>query len=255
MPQLKPLQSEGGFSVAESTIIDSNRNVLAANSVEVINSSFTTSYKKEFISYNTANNANSTVNLDDFESISSNKICFSSANILLSWKGYPIGSYNVNTNESIVRVSLANHALSVGNNITIIFDATYSSQDGTYQVLEVTSPSTFTFDTGVVFDPLDPIVNSILEISSYGDSWEYSLKIETTILSDNSNNLTISGIAKTITKESIPPGHTWNVIPQVNNSNQTFGYQIAISSNGSLENISSGVKATAHITNVLAQKE
>ena len=94
-----------------------------------------------------------------------------------------------------------------------------------------------------------------MEISSYGDSWEYSLKIETTILSDNSNNLTISGIAKTITKESIPPGHTWNVIPQVNNSNQTFGYQIAISSNGSLENISSGVKATAHITNVLAQKE
>ena len=36
MPQLKPLQSEGGFSVAEATIIDENRNIIDANSVKVL---------------------------------------------------------------------------------------------------------------------------------------------------------------------------------------------------------------------------
>lgn len=255
MPQLKPLQSEAGFSVAESTIIDSTRNIRAANSVEVVNSSFTSSYKKEFISYNTANNTNSTVDLNNFEPISANRICFSSSNTLLTWKGYPIGSYNVNANESLVTVSLPNHGLSAGSNINIIFDPLYSSQNGSYVVSEVLSSSVFTFDTGVIFDPLNPIVNSLLEISSYGDSWEYSIKVETTILSDSLNNLSIAGISKTVTKENIPPGHVWMVIPQVNNSNQTFGYQVSISSNGSLENLSTGVKVTAHITNVLAQRE
>jgi hypothetical protein len=255
MPQLKPLHSDAGFAVAENTIIDASRNVVSANSVEVVNSSFTTSYKKEFITYNTANDTSSTVSLNNFESIISNRICFSAANALLTWKGYPIGSYTVNTNESLVTVTLSGHGLSAGNFIDVIFDQSFSAQDGTYNVVEVLSPSIFTFDTGTIFDPINPIVNSILEISSYGDTWEYSIKLETTILSDAANNLTISGIAKTITKENIPPGHSWNIIPQVNNSNQTFGYQVAISSNGTLENYSDGVKATAHVSNVLAVRQ
>lgn len=255
MPQLKPLHSDAGFAVAEDTIIDASRNVVAANSIEVVNSSFTTSYKKEFITYNTANDTSSTISLDNFESIASNRICFSSANALLTWKGYPIGSYTVNANESLVTVTLSGHGLAAGNSIDIIFDETFSAQDGTYTIVEVLSPSIFTFDTGVVFDPINPVVNSTLEISSYGDTWEYSIKLETTILSDAANNLTLSGIAKTITKENIPPGHSWNVIPQVNNSNQTFGYQVAISSNGTLENYSDGVKATAHVSNVLAVRQ
>jgi len=255
MPQLKPLHSDAGFAVAEDTIIDSSRNVVAANSVEVVNSSFTSAFKKEFISYNTANNTSSTKSLDDFQSIASNRISFSSANALLTWKGYPIGSYTVNANESLVTVTLSGHGLSAGNSIDIIFDATFSAQDGTYTVIEVLSPSIFTFDTGVVFDSINPIVNSLLEISSYGNTWEYSIKLETTILSDATNNLSISGIAKTVTKENIPPGHSWNVVPQVNNSNQTFGYQVSISSNGTLENYGSGVQCIAHITNVIAPRE
>ena len=255
MPQLKPLHSDAGFAVAEDTIIDPSRNVVAANSVEVVNSSFTTSYKKEFISYNTANNTSSTVSLDDFQSIVSNRICFSSANAILTWKGYPIGSYTVNANESLVTVTLTGHGLSAGNSIDIIFDQAFSAQDGTYTVVEILSPSIFTFDTGVVFDAINPVVNSSLEISSYGNTWEYSVKLETTILSDAANNLSISGIAKTVTKENIPPGHSWNIVPQVNNSNKTFGYQVAISSNGTLENYSDGVKATAHVSNVLAVRQ
>lgn len=255
MPQLKPLHSDAGFAVAEDTIIDSSRNVVAANSVEVVNSSFTTSYKKEFITYNTANDTTSTISLDNFENIASNRICFSSANALLTWKGYPIGTYVVNANESIVTVTLSGHGLSAGDSIDIIFDAAFSAQDGTYTVVEVLSSSSFTFDTSVVFDPISPIVNSLLEISSYGDTWEYSIKVETTILSDEFNNLTLAGISKSITKENIPPGHSWSVSPQVNNANQTFGYQVSISSNGTLENYSSGVKATAHVINVLAQRE
>ena len=37
---LKSLQSEGGFSVSEETIIDSTRNILKANSVQVVKSTF-----------------------------------------------------------------------------------------------------------------------------------------------------------------------------------------------------------------------
>ena len=69
MPQLKPLHSDAGFAVAEDTIIDSSRNVTAANSVEVVNSAFTSVSKKDFISYNTANDTSSTVTLDDFVNI------------------------------------------------------------------------------------------------------------------------------------------------------------------------------------------
>lgn len=256
MPQLKPLHSDAGFAVAEDTIIDSNRNVTAANSIEVVNSSFTTASKKEFITYNTANDTSSTVTLDNFQNLSANKVAFSTANCILTWKGYPIGSYNVNANESIVQVTLSDHGLSAGDSVTVIFDAAYSAQDGTYTVVEVLSSSVFTFDTSVVFDPLNPVVASLLEISApYGQNWELSLKIETSILSDGANNLTTSGILKSVTKDNTPPGHVWDVIPLVNNSNQTFGYQISASSNGTFENYGTGVQCIAHISNVIAQRE
>ena len=256
MPQLKPLHSDAGFAVAEDTIIDSGRNVTAANSVEVVNASFTSASKKDFISYNTANDTTGTVILDDFVNLPANRVAFSSADCILTWKGYPLGSYSVNANESVVTVTLDNHGLVAGQNITVIFDAPSSGQDGTYAVSEIISSSVFTFFTGTVFDAVNPIVNSPLEISiPYGQSWELSLKIETTILSDSLNNLTISGVLTTITKDNIPPGHTWTVIPLVNNSNQTFGYQVSASANGTFENYGSGVKCIAHITNVIAQRE
>ena len=83
------------------------------------------------------------------------------------------------------------------------------------------------------FDAVNPIINSPLEISvPYGQSWELSLKDRTTVLSDNANNLTLAGVLTSVTKDNVPPGHTWTVIPLVNNSNQTFGYQVSISANG-----------------------
>ena len=256
MPQLKPLHSDAGFAVAEDTIIDSGRNVTAANSVEVVNSAFTSASKKDFISYNTANDTSSTVTLDDFVNLPANRVAFSQADCILTWKGYPLASYNVNANESVVTVTLPDHGLVAGQNVTVIFDAPNSSQDGTYAVSEVISSSVFTFFTGTVFDAVNPIINSPLEISvPYGQSWELSLKIETTVLSDNANNLTLAGVLTSVTKDNVPPGHTWTVIPLVNNSNQTFGYQVSVSANGTLENYGSGVQCIAHITNVIAQRE
>ena len=42
---LKSLQSEGGFSVAEATIIDENRNIIDANTVKVLDSTNDKTFK------------------------------------------------------------------------------------------------------------------------------------------------------------------------------------------------------------------
>ena len=54
MPRvLKSLQSEGGFSVRESTIIDPNRDIIDANSVKVTNVLNATAFKKELVGFAT----------------------------------------------------------------------------------------------------------------------------------------------------------------------------------------------------------
>jgi hypothetical protein len=252
---LKPLQSEGGFSVAEESIIDPQRNILKANSIEVVNNTFTDAFKKEFISFNTATDISSTVNLEPFSDVSSNNIIFSKANILLSWKGYVIAQYSVNANSSIATVTLDNHGLSIGSNVTLLFDTQGTESNGTYPVLNIINNSVFTVDTGIVFNPSQSIVNGTVEITSYGLYWEYSLEIITTCLSDSSNNLTLAGVSKTVLKDNIPVGHIWNVFPTVNNTLKTFGYQVQISTNGTLESQANGVECSAFITNVSSVRD
>jgi hypothetical protein len=252
---LKPLQSEGGFSVAEESIIDPNRNIIKANSVEVVNNTFLNAYKKEFISFNTATNASSTVNLEQFTEVSSSNIIFSKANVVLTWKGYVIGQYNANANSSIASISLDNHGLVAGTNVTLSFDTQGIANNGTFPVLTTPNNNTFTVDTGVVFNPSQSIVNGILEVTSFGLYWEYSAEIITTCLSNNSNNLTLAGVSKTVLKDNIPVGHTWNVYPIVNNTQKTFGYQVQISTNGSLELQGNGVECAAFITNVSSTRD
>ena len=49
MPKiLKSVQSDGGFSVADETIIDPTRNIIDANSVKVLEISNSRTFKKEF---------------------------------------------------------------------------------------------------------------------------------------------------------------------------------------------------------------
>jgi hypothetical protein len=252
---LKPLQSEGGFSVSEESIIDPDRNILKANSVEVVNNTFANAFKKEFITFNTATDTITTVNLDPFADIAADSISFSRANILLTWKGYPIGQYNVNVNSPIASILLDNHGLSQGDTITLAFDPEGSANNGTYTVSSVINDSNFTVNTGVVFNPSQSIVNGTVEITSYGLYWEYSVDVTTTFLSDTSNNLTISGVSKTILKDNIPVGHNWQVTPVVNNIQKTFGYQVDISTNGTLENQSGGVECVAFITNVTTTRD
>lgn len=252
---LKPLQSEGGFSVSEESIIDPQRNILKANSVEVVNNTFSDAVKKEFITFNTATDVSSTVNLEPLYSVSTSSIVFSKANILLSWKGYVVGQYNANVNSSIAVITLNNHGLSAGSNVTLSFDPQGSGSNGTFPILNVINNNTFTVDTGIIFNPSQSIVNGAVEITSYGLYWEYSLEIITTCLSDNSNNLTLAGVSKTVLKDNVPVGHIWNVYPTVNNSQQTFGYQVEITANTTLELQGGGVECVAFITNVSSTRD
>jgi hypothetical protein len=252
---LKPLQSEGGFSVSEESIIDPDRNILKANSVEVVNNTFADATKKEFITYNTATNSSPTVNLNPFFPVGTSSIVFSKANVLITWKGYPIAQYNVNANSPIATITLDNHRLSQGNSISLIFDNDGSVADGTYTVTSVINNSTFTVNTGIVFNPSQSIVNGTVEITSYGLYWEYSAEVVTTCLSDENNNLTLAGVSKTVLKDDVPVGHTWNVVPTANNTEKTFGYQVEINTNGDLEFRSAGVECAAFITNVSSTRD
>lgn len=252
---LKPLQSEGGFSVSEESIIDPDRNILKVNSIEVINNSFSDATKKEFITFNKANDAGSTVNLNNFITVGANQIVFSKASILLTWKGYPTAQYNVNINESVARIFLDNHGLEVGDSVTLAFDAAGQANDGTYTISNVIDISTFEVDTGSVFDPFNAIIGGIVELQNFGLYWEYSAEITTTCLSDSSNNLSIAGVSKTVLKDNVPVGHVWNINPVINNVAKTFGYQVEITTNASLEFQSTGVDCVGYICNVSSGRE
>lgn len=251
---LKPLQSEGGFSVSEESIIDPDRNILKANSVQVVNSLKADADKQEFISFNKATDASTTVNLDDFVDVGSSTVIFSSANIILSWKGYVVAQWNANANSSIATITLNNHGFEVNDSLNISF-INYPGNNGTFNVSEVVSDSVFRVDTGIIFDPFSSIVNEELEIITPGQYWEYSTEITTTCLSDSTNNLTLAGISKVILKDNVPLGHEWSVLPTVNNTTKTFGYQVQITSNGTLERHGTGVECVGFITNVSASRD
>jgi len=252
---LKSLQSEGGFSVSEETIIDSTRNILKANSVQVVNNTFADANKIEFIGNNLANDTNATVTLDPSQTINANTIVFSKTSSLITWKGYPVGQYNVNLGDTTASISLENHGFAQGDSITLQFDAAGSVADGTYTVTSVIDDTNFTVNTGIVFDAVSAIVNGSVEITSYGLYWEYSLELSTTCLSDSTNNLSLAGTSRTVLKDNVPPGHTWEIEPIVNNVNKTLSYQITITSNSSIELQGSGAECMGFISNVSAIRD
>lgn len=252
---IKALQSEGGFSVSEEPIIDVDRNVLKANSVQVVNNTFADAIKTEFISFNKANDTTTSVTLEPLESVAANTIVFSKSDIVLSWKGYVVAQYSANASDNTAIITLTNHGLSEGDSVTLIFDAQGSLNDGTYTVTSVQDENVVLVDCANIFDNVSPIVNGTVEYTQYGLYWELSAEVSTTCLSDASQTLILAGVSKTILKDNIPLGHTWDIEPFINNTTKEFGYQITITSNGSIELQSDGVECVGFVTNVSAVRD
>ena len=251
---LKSLQSDGGFSVSESTIIDAQRNIIDAHTIKVQNNSNDKTFKKEFIAHSLLNNSNTSVVLSPGHEIDSNRIVFVTGFLLGTWEGYPIVEFTSNANSVIVTCTLNGHGLTTGDSISVEFaNSTYSSFNNTYTVT-VTSESAFTFETLTPLDANNPVLNETLEITNLGGTWEYAVKIESAVLSDASQNLTTAAHAITVVKDNLPPGHSWNVSPTVNNVTKEFSFLSSVSSNGNLELRGSGVRWCARVDIVYTER-
>ena len=252
---LKSLQSEGGFSVREATIIDATRNIVDVNSVKVTNVLNTTAFKKEYVAFASLNDAISSTDLQPAHVIDRNKVAFTNVFAIATWEGYPIGLYTINANESIVSISLANHELITGDSIIASFDSSVSSSNGTYQVV-VVDDNNFTFDIGTPIDAVNPTIGNV-EFTNYGSKWEYAIKIETAIITDDvaDQTLSIAAVSSTIVRDNVPPGHTWGLIPSVNQTTKEFSYQASVSSNGTLESIGTGVRWVGNVGAVVTERD
>ena len=251
---LKSLQSDGGFSVAESTIIDSERNIIDAHTIKVLNNSNNKTFKKEFISHSILTDSNPSVTLDPGHPVEADRIVFVSGFLLGTWEGYPIVEFTANANGLVVSCTLDNHGLTTGDIITVEFkNATYSAFNNSYTIT-VTSNSTFTFDTPSALDQNNPVLNEVLEITNLGSNWEYAVKVESAVLSDSSNILSTAAHAITIVKDNIPPGQTWTISPTVNNVTKQFTFLSAVSTNGSLQYRGSGIRWSGRIDIVYSER-
>ena len=252
---LRSLQSEGGFSVKEATIIDPNRDIIDANSVKVTNVLNTSAFKKEFVAFATLDDVTSSASLDPAHVIARNKVAFTNVFAIATWDGYPIGLYVINANESIVSISLSDHGLSTGDSITVAFDASASSANGSYQVVVVDSDN-FTFDIGTPINASDPTLGNA-EFTNYGRKWEYAIKLETAILTDDvaDQTLSIAAVSSTIVRDNVPPGHTWTLVPGVNQTTKEFSFQASVSSNGTLESIGTGVRWVGNVSAVVTERD
>ena len=203
---VKSFQSEGGFSVKEATIIDENRHVIDAASVKVQDGANTRTFKKEYIVHASLNDATTSAEMTPTHTVGADRIVFVTGFMLGTWKGYPVASYSVGANDPTVTVTLANHGLSQGDSITIEFQSPYLSSNGTFTVASVVDLNTFTFTTTNPLNVNNPIVGAFLEVTSYPLNWEQAIKIESAVLSDTLQQLTIAAQSKTVVKDSTPPG-------------------------------------------------
>lgn len=238
---LKSFQSEGGFSVSEATIIDENRNVIDANTLKILNNSNDKTFKKEYIVHTTLNDSNTSVEMIPNESIASSKLVFISAFLLGTWDGYPIAIYTANANSVTVRCELENHGLVNGQLISVEFASPYTSFNNNYNVTIIDN-NNFTFDTNTPLDINNPVLLQELEIISYPFNWEYAIKIESAMLSDSSNTLTLAAVSRSVVKDNIPPGHSWDVVPVANNATKTLTFSPSFASNTSVENRGNGIR-------------
>jgi len=252
---LKSLQSEGGFSVKEATIIDANRDIIDANSVKVTNVLNTTAFKKEYVSFATLDDVSSSAILLPAHLLERNKLSFNSVFAIATWEGYPIGLYTINANQSIVSISLSNHTLTTGDTITASFDSTAAALNGNYQVV-VVDDNNFTFDVGTPFDELNPTLGTV-EFTNYGSKWEYAIKIETAVLTDDlpDQTLSIAAVSSTIVRDNVPPGHEWSLVPSVNQTTKDFSFQASVTTNGTLQSIGTGIRWVGNVSVVVTERD
>ena len=239
---LKPLQSEGGFAVSEAAIIDPDRNIIDANSVKVIDNANSKTFKKEYIVHGSLDDGTVSLEMTPGHLVESDRIVFLTGFMLGTWSGYPIAVFNSNANSTTVTCTLIGHGLSDGELISVEFsNATYSSFNNNYNITLVDS-DTFTFTTNTPLDINLPVLSEELEITSYPINWEYAVKIEAAVLSDSSNNLSVSASLLNVVKDNIPPGHTWGIIPVVNNTTKELTFTPSYSSNTTIELRGTGIK-------------
>jgi len=228
---VKSFQSEGGFSVKEATIIDENRHVIDAASVKVQDGDNTRTFKKEYIVHTSLSDGTKSAEMTPTHTVGADRIVFVSGFMLGTWKGYPVGTYNVGANDSTVTVTLANHGLSQGDVISIEFQSPYLSSNGNFTVASVVDLNTFTFTTTNPLNVNNPIVGAFLEVTSYPLNWEQAIKIESAVLSDTLQQLTIAAQSKTVVKDSTPPGQTWNVDAIINNTTKVLTFTPSVTGN------------------------
>ena len=228
---VKSFQSEGGFSVKEETIIDENRHIIDAASVKVQDGANTRTFKKEYIVHASLNDATTSAEMTPTHTVGADRIVFVTGFMLGTWKGYPVASYSVGANDPTVTVTLANHGLSQGDVISVEFQSPYLSSNGTFTVASVVDINTFTFDTTNPLNVNNPIVGAFMEITSYPLNQEQAVKIESAVLSDTLQQLTIAAQSKTVVKDSTPPGQTWNVDAIINNTTKVLTFTPSVIGN------------------------
>lgn len=250
---LKSLQSEGGFSVAEATIIDENRNIVDAHTIKVLNNSNDKTFKKDYIIHGTLTDSVTSVEMNPTELVGSDEIVFVSAFLLGTWDGYPIAVYTANANSVIVNCELENHGLTDNQLISVEFQAPYTSFNNNYNIT-VVDDDNFTFETNTPLDQNNPVLLQELEITSYSFTWEYAVKIESAVLSDSTNNLTVAAVSKTVVKDNISPGHTWDVVPVVNNTTKILTFTPSFSSNTTVLRRSNGIRWSGKVEIVATER-
>lgn len=250
---LKSLQSEGGFSVAEATIIDENRNIIDAHTIKVLNNSNDKTFKKDYIIHGTLTDSVTSVEMNPTELVGSDEIVFVSAFLLGTWDGYPIAIYTANANSVIVNCELENHGLTDNQLISVEFQAPYTSFNNNYNVT-VIDEDNFTFQTNTPLDQNNPVLLQELEITSYSSTWEYAVKIESAVLSDSTNTLTAAAVNKTVVKDNIAPGHTWDIAPVVNNTTKILTFTPSFTSNTTVLRRSNGIRWSGKVEIVATER-
>ena len=250
---LKSLQSEGGFSVAEATIIDENRNIIDAHSVKVLDNANNKSFKKDYIVHGTLTDNVTSVEMIPTHAVEANRIVFVSGFFLGTWNGYPIAVYSANANSTTINCELERHGLADGALISVEFKAPYTSFNNNYNITLVDDDN-FTFDTATPLDINNPVLQQELTITSYSAHWEYAIKVESAVLSDTSNTLTLAAVNRTVVKDNVPPGHTWDIVPVVNNATDILTFSPSYSSNTSVEEVGNGIRWSGKVEIVYTER-
>ena len=254
MPKiLKSVQSDGGFSVADETIIDPTRNIIDANSVKVLDISNSRTFKKEFIIHGSLNNANVSLEMTPTHPVSFNRIVFVSGFMVGTWTGYPIAVYTANANSTLVECTLANHGLTTGDVISVEFAAPYLSSNGNFTVT-VVDDDEFTFNTSSPLNVNSPVLAQSAEITSYSATWEFAVKIESAVISDSVNNLSLAAVSKDIVKDSVPPGHVWDINPIVNNTTKIITFSPSVTTSTDLQIRGNGIRWSGKVEFVHSER-